>query len=316
MEFIARSNSRSVEQGHLEGEVLNEYSETIRKRQGPDGGEFKEGYSGFRDMSGIGDMSGLGDISGLGEMSGNLEERKDNNENNKDISEIRERSVYGEAVPFDYLGGAANAEDREFFLDRGQKLGFLDLCREDFRRNVGVLSGFWMVQGISLYMYTHSGSVGGESYDQMLALVGLSIVGFSLACVMCLFLKTKRALMILCMISGVFLGCQGILIFKNEESSASFAIGIIANSAVQGLLMMYSIEIMPTSARSIGIGCMQFVYLIGIICGYVSIPYAAVILCTTASVSMLYPIMLYKLPETGHLPLTDFALLIHSNALP
>ena len=120
LEYISNINRKPMFEEHLEGEILNEYSETIRKRQNM----YAQDNSELRDESGIRDESGLRDASEI-----------------RDISEIRDDSNRDASVPFEYLGGAANAVDRENDLDRGHKLGYRDLFKEESRKDVAILCG-------------------------------------------------------------------------------------------------------------------------------------------------------------------------------
>ena len=134
----------------------------------------------------------------------------------------------------------------------------------------------------------------------------MAIIGYFSIYILCLRFKTKRLLMFCCVFSALFIGCQGILVVKNQNNSGSFATGIIIVSMFQFLLMLYSLELMPTPLRCIGIGFMHSLALVGIIITYFVAGLISQFLLILATLILLYPIILLKLQETGGLPLKDF----------
>lgn len=256
LEYIAFANKKIMFPDHLQGEIFNEYSETIRRRQ------------------------------------------------NADNSEVKDSSARD--VPFEYLGGAANAVDRERELDRGQKLGYRDLLKEDLRMNVCVLVLLWFIQGLNLYIYMQSTVILNEKYSNLSLFVIISLFGFFVGFSTTYFINTRKSLMILSIVSGIFSGCQSALIFTGNVSSGFFSIGILFICAFQFTLILYSLETIQTPARCIGFGGMYFVSLIGILIGSGILIFAAESLCVTSVLLVLYPILLTKLPEKGLEPLNDF----------
>lgn len=268
-EYIAKVNKASMFEEHLQGEILNEYSETIRKRQ-------------------ILDMSGL-DNSELPEMN-ELSDQRDNM-----------------AVPFEYLGGAANAVDREKDLDRGQKYGYSDIFKEDLRRITLTLTLCWIVISFSSYSFTHSGIIDNKEYRNCIFLVLISFFGALLACSLSYYLKTKRLFSIYLMSSGIFIIVQGALLMNQHSIPAIYSIGLFLLSGLNVSAFEYTLEVTATPYRCISLGFFQFWAIVGVIIGYFSMSYLIQFFIVFGVLACLLPILLRNLPETGHLPLNDFS---------
>jgi MFS family permease len=271
-EYIAATNKQAMFEDQLQGEILNEYSETVRKPQ-------------------AGDISELRDLS-VSEL--------------RDISEIRDDIGREAIAPFEYLGGAANAVDREDNLDRGLKMSFVDLVKEDFRKPVLVMSALWAVQGSVLYAFLHSGQVYDEQYANIGLNVLVTVVGVTVAGVGEICVRTKRCLAISCLLAGVGAVIQSALVFTKNLDSASYTIGVALIAASQLCLVVYSIELMPTPVRSLGMGVFQFFCTIGMILGYVFNQYSNEGFIAASACLACFPILLRSLPETGRAPLSDF----------
>lgn len=268
-EYIAKINKTSMFEEHLQGEILNEYSETIRKRQ-------------------ILDMSGL-DNSELPEMN-ELSDQRDNM-----------------AVPFEYLGGAANAVDREKDLDRGQKYGYSDIFKEDLRRITLTLSLSWLIISFSSYSFTHSGIIDSKEYLNCLYLVLISLFGACLACFLSYYIKTKRLLTVYLVSSGIFCIVQGALLMHQNSIPAIYSIGLFVLSGMNVSAFEYTLEVTATPYRCISLGFFQFWAIVGVIIGYFSVLYFVQFFIAFGVLACLVPILLRNLPETGHLPLNDFS---------
>jgi MFS family permease len=265
LEYIAKTNKKTMFEDHLQGEILNEYSETIRKRQGID-------------------------LSGL-----------DNSEL-PDLSEQRDAI----AAPFEYLGGAANAVDRERDLDRGQKYSFLDLFKEDLRKPVLCLSFIWAVSGCAGYSISNSGIIIDSEEKNAGLIVLISSSGIITGSILGLLTSPKRSLQIALPIAGIFAVIQGSLLVVEKNNSAFFTVTFFFISCLLPVLVKYSLELLPTPCRCIGFGFFQFTCLLGTVAGFFIGLFApsgiiAFGVCLTVS-----PILLLKLPETeGNL--NDFA---------
>lgn len=266
LEYISKVNKTAMFEDHLQGEILNEYSETIRKRQGID-------------------MSGL------------------------DNSELPEFSEQRDAIaaPFEYLGGAANAVDRERDLDRGQKYNFLDLFKEDLRKIVLFMMIIWMVLGCSAYSVSHSAVISNDEQDNVGSLVALTAAGIILTCVIDYFVPSKKLIMAFLGLTGVITVVHGALVFTQNANPAlfSFVLVLIAGSIVH--VFKYSIELMPTPSRSLGLGLMQFCMICGMIVGYFIVFYASAGIMAFGVVLTLTPILLVRMPDTSGKSLNDFA---------
>ena len=266
LEYIAKVNKTPMFEDHLQGEILNEYSETIRKRQGID-------------------------ISGL------------------DNSELPEFSEQRDAIaaPFEYLGGAANALDRERDLDRGQKYNFFDLFKEDLRKIVLFMVIIWVVLGCAIYSVSHSAVVSNDEQANAGSLVALTAAGIILACVIDYFVASKKVIMIFLGLSGVIIVVHGALVFSKNANPAlfSFVLVLLAGTLVHAV--KYSLELMPTPCRSIGLGLMQFWMICGMIVGYFIVYYASAGIIAFGVVLALTPILLVRMPDTSGKALNDFA---------
>jgi MFS family permease len=264
-EYIAKINKVTMFEEHLQGEILNEYSETIRKRQ-------------QLDLSGL-DNSELPDFS----------EQRDN-----------------QAAPYEYLGGAINAVDREKDLDRGQNYNFLDLFREDFRRVSLTLTLTWTIISATTYSFTHSGTIHPKDYTNCGLLVLVSIFGAFFSCILSYWIRTKRLLIIFLLFSGVFTIIQGSLILSNHDLQAVYTIGLFFISGVNLITFEYTLELNPTPIRCICLGFVQFWAIIGMIVGYFIITQNSLFILVFGVLTTLLTVLMIKMPETGNLPLNDF----------
>lgn len=275
-EYIALTNKKPMFEVQLQGEILNEYSETIRKRQG-------------LDMSGLGmDASALPDAYELRD--------NEHEESNRDA-----------IAPFEYLGGAANAVDRESDLDRGHKYNYMDLFREDLRKIALIMTLIWIIQGAVIYSYMHSGYILEDPYMNVVIHVILSVSGFFICGITSLFVRTKKIMMWLAVLAGIFTLAEGIMLLIGKNSQEVYALGVVSISAFYYILVIYTVEIFPTPARCIGLGFLNFFGILGIIGGYAIVFYVKEGLTAAGAALILMPILLLKMPETGGAPLNDFS---------
>lgn len=289
LEYIAQSNKKPMFEGLLQGEILNQYSETIRRHASVDVIDKKE-YSGFAlENSDIIDNSEIIENNAIRE--------------NLEISE----EVIRDVAPFEYLGGAVNAVERELFLDRGQSLGFLDLFKENLRYKSIVLAVLWCIHGGNLYIYSHSSIFDGDMYLDITFFVIFCSAGFAICAAVGICIKGKKLISLFCVFSGLFSGIQGALLLNQTSSSASFAIGLAAISGFQGVLLIYSLEIFPTGARSNGFGLMLLGSLVGLIISSQLLSFSSILLCIFSLLSIVFPVLLYKLEDTSKVPLSDYS---------
>ena len=136
-----------------------------------------------------------------------------------------------------------------------------------------ILAFLWFLNGCNLYMFTHSGYVVDNIYFNTVLFVVLSIAGFFLGFCFNLIIRAKKLLMLFCVLFGVLAESQGVLIILYKNSDANFGFGIVLLSGFQYVIVLYTLEILTTPARSLGFGFVFFCFLLGVIFGFLALSY-------------------------------------------